>query len=386
MQLSIEELKAENVRLSEQIKKQIRTEQQLNAVQQQIDAQVRMYRRLYDIGLQLNGMFDRDSIFQVVLTFVLYNLNFERCIIFVCQTGTDVFHVAALDGYYEEDDAQSQQARTLSADTPALSLLLSNGSHVLMNDALSDDALRSLQPVLGMDEYIIVPLHRINALTMGLIVAGNTREMFEVQSRIDVDSQEIDVLVHLASQVTSALTSVDLHQALYQEQLNLEAKVAERTRELQQAQEALQQQYVKEQQSAAIQQQLQQSLIQMQDEQLRELSTPLIPLDATTLLLPIIGTIDDRRVVMIMETLLEGIAAYQADFAIVDVTGVREVDMSIAQALVRIARSVRLLGACVILSGISPVLAKTLVEIGTDMSDIVLRRTVQTAIAWVMAH
>lgn len=386
MQLSIEELKAENVRLSEQIKKQIKTEQQLNTVQRQIDAQVRMYRRLYDIGLQLNDTLDRDALFQIVLTFVLYDLNFERCMIFVRQTDTDVFHVQALDGYYDEDDAQSRRAVTLSVDTPALSLLLSNGSYVLMNDTLSDDATRSLQPVLCMDEYIIVPLHRMNALTMGLIVAGNTREMFDVQSRIEPDSQEIDVLVHLASQVTSALTSVNLHHALFEERNNLDAKVQERTRELQQAQEALQQQYIKAQQSSTIQQQLQQSLIQMQDDQLRELSAPLIPLNDTTLLLPIIGTIDDRRVVMIMETLLEGIAEHQADFAIVDVTGVREVDMSIAQALVRIARSVRLLGASVILSGISPALAKTLVEIGTDMSDIVLRRTVQTAIAWVMTH
>jgi rsbT co-antagonist protein RsbR len=121
-------------------------------------------------------------------------------------------------------------------------------------------------------------------------------------------------------------------------------------------------------------------IIQAQRAALRELSTPLIPLSQNVVLIPLIGTIDSNRAQQVMETLLEGIAAYQADTAIVDITGVSVVDTQVANALIQAAQAVRLLGAQVILTGIGPSMAQTLVHLGADLSSITTRGSLQSAV------
>jgi rsbT co-antagonist protein RsbR len=128
----------------------------------------------------------------------------------------------------------------------------------------------------------------------------------------------------------------------------------------------------------------QQHIIEAQRATLRELSSPLIPLSQDVVLMPLIGTIDTNRAQQIMETLLEGIALYQADHAIVDITGVNMVDTQVAQALVRTAQAVRLLGAQIILTGIQPQIAQTLVRLGADMGDIITRGNLQSGISHAM--
>lgn len=129
---------------------------------------------------------------------------------------------------------------------------------------------------------------------------------------------------------------------------------------------------------------LQEQVIQAQQATLRELSTPLLPLAEKVLAMPLVGTIDSNRAQQVMEALLEGIASHHAEVAIVDITGVRVVDTQVAQALIRTAQAVRLLGAQVILTGIQPQIAQTLVHLGADMSGIVTRSTLQNGIAFAM--
>lgn len=85
-----------------------------------------------------------------------------------------------------------------------------------------------------------------------------------------------------------------------------------------------------------------------------------------------------------METLLEGIARFQADMAILDITGIRVIDTQVAQALMRTAQAVKLLGARVVLTGIQPQIAQTLVHLGADLSGIVTRSTLQSGIAFAL--
>jgi PAS domain S-box-containing protein len=125
---------------------------------------------------------------------------------------------------------------------------------------------------------------------------------------------------------------------------------------------------------------LQQQIIEAQRAALRELSTPLIPLSHTVVLMPLIGSIDSGRAQLVMETLLEGIAAHQADTAILDITGVSVVDTQVANALIQAAQAVRLLGAQVVLTGIGPTMAQTLVHLGADLRSIVTRGSLQSAI------
>jgi PAS domain S-box-containing protein len=127
---------------------------------------------------------------------------------------------------------------------------------------------------------------------------------------------------------------------------------------------------------------LQEELIQVQAVTLQELSTPLIPISDTVLVMPLIGRIDSRRAGQILETLLTGVQQQQADLAIIDITGVNLVDTQVAQALIQAAQAVKLLGARVVLTGLRPEVAQTLVSLGIDLSDIVTRGTLQSGIAY----
>jgi PAS domain S-box-containing protein len=126
---------------------------------------------------------------------------------------------------------------------------------------------------------------------------------------------------------------------------------------------------------------LQQQIIDVQRDALRELSTPLIPITDDVLIMPLIGTIDSGRAQMVMEALLEGVAQHQADLVILDITGVSVVDTQVAQAFIQAAQAVRLLGAQVMLTGIGPHVAQTLVTLGVDLSDIITRGNLQAGIA-----
>lgn len=124
----------------------------------------------------------------------------------------------------------------------------------------------------------------------------------------------------------------------------------------------------------------QQQLIEAQRNALRELSTPLIPISNDVLIMPLIGTIDSARAQMVMETLLEGVARQQARLVILDITGVMVVDTQVAQTFIQAAQAVRLLGAQVMLTGIQPQIAQTLVHLGVDLSGIITRGSLQSGI------
>jgi rsbT co-antagonist protein RsbR len=131
---------------------------------------------------------------------------------------------------------------------------------------------------------------------------------------------------------------------------------------------------------------LQDSIIALQNQTLAELSTPLMPISDRVVAMPLIGAIDAARAQRIMETLLEGVVARRARTAIIDVTGVAVVDTQVAEALLRAAAGVRLLGAEVILTGIRPEVAQTLARLGTDMRGLLLCGTLQRGIALAMSR
>lgn len=129
---------------------------------------------------------------------------------------------------------------------------------------------------------------------------------------------------------------------------------------------------------------LQQEIIEAQQRALRELSTPLIPISERVVIMPLIGAIDSRRAQQVLETLLEGVAAYNAEMAILDITGVSVVDTQVAQAIVRAAQAVKLLGTQVMLTGIQPQIAQTIVHLGIDLSGIITRGSLQAGIAYAL--
>jgi rsbT co-antagonist protein RsbR len=126
--------------------------------------------------------------------------------------------------------------------------------------------------------------------------------------------------------------------------------------------------------------------IRAQNAVLIELSTPLIPLSDQVVVMPLIGTMDTRRAQQVIETLLQGIAASRVQIAILDITGVAVVDTQVANALIRAAQSIKLLGAQLVLTGIRPEVAQTLVGLGIDLRGIVTRSSLQSGIAYAISH
>ncbi|WP_208821717.1 STAS domain-containing protein [Tolypothrix sp. PCC 7910] len=120
-------------------------------------------------------------------------------------------------------------------------------------------------------------------------------------------------------------------------------------------------------------------LILRQQEELMELSTPVIKLWEGILALPIIGTLDSARTQMMMESLLQQIVDTGSEVAIIDITGVPTVDTLTAQHLLKTVTAARLMGADCMISGIRPQIAQTIVYLGIDLSDITTKATLADA-------
>ncbi len=108
-------------------------------------------------------------------------------------------------------------------------------------------------------------------------------------------------------------------------------------------------------------------VIGRQQQELLELSTPVVQLWEGILALPLIGTLDSARTQIVMENLLERIVASGAEIAIIDITGVPTVDTLVAQHLIKTISAARLMGADCILSGIRPQIAQTIVHLGLEL-------------------
>ena len=109
-------------------------------------------------------------------------------------------------------------------------------------------------------------------------------------------------------------------------------------------------------------------VIRQQQEAIRELSTPVLPVRERLLILPIIGVIDPQRARQLTEQLLHGIRTNRAKVVVMDITGVPVMDANVANHLVQTVEAARLLGATVIVTGLSPEIAQTLVTIGVDLA------------------
>lgn len=120
-------------------------------------------------------------------------------------------------------------------------------------------------------------------------------------------------------------------------------------------------------------------VILRQQQELLELSTPVVQLWQGILALPLIGTLDSARTQVVMENLLEKIVETGAAIAIIDITGVPTVDTLVAQHLLKTIAAARLMGADCIISGIRPQIAQTIVHLGVNLEDVVTKATLADA-------
>jgi rsbT co-antagonist protein RsbR len=121
------------------------------------------------------------------------------------------------------------------------------------------------------------------------------------------------------------------------------------------------------------------SVIQRQQQEMMELSTPVVELWEGVLALPLIGTLDSARTQVVMENLLQQVVDTGASIAIIDITGVPTVDTLVAQHLLKTVAAARLMGADCIISGIRPQIAQTIVHLGVELGDVATKATLADA-------
>jgi rsbT co-antagonist protein RsbR len=131
-------------------------------------------------------------------------------------------------------------------------------------------------------------------------------------------------------------------------------------------------------------QQTREEIIRRQQQDLLELSTPVIKLFEGVLAVPMIGTLDSSRTQVVMETLLQRIVETGSRLAIIDITGVPTVDTLVAQHLLKTVSAIRLMGAECIISGIRPQIAQTIVHLGIDLQGIASKASLADALTLAM--
>lgn len=133
--------------------------------------------------------------------------------------------------------------------------------------------------------------------------------------------------------------------------------------------------------TAAVYQRSRDEVIQRQQQELTELSTPVVSLWEGVVAVPVIGTLDSARTQVVMEALLQKIVDTGSNVAIIDITGVPVVDTLTAQHLLKTVAAARLMGAECIISGIRPQIAQTIVHLGVDLSGVITKADLSAAIA-----
>jgi len=123
------------------------------------------------------------------------------------------------------------------------------------------------------------------------------------------------------------------------------------------------------------------SVINRQQQELLELSTPVVTLWDDVLALPLIGTLDSARTQVVMESLLQKIVDTGSEIAIIDITGVPTVDTLVAQHLLKTVTAIRLMGADCIISGVRPQIAQTIVHLGVDLHGVITKATLADALS-----
>src|SRR5919202_6663999 len=195
-------LQDENRRLSEQIKRLVRTEHELYQFQGQLDNQVHIYRHLYQ-------------------------LNFERCVALLYDPEANTFYVEAHDGYYDEASQERVAAIRFSVDDPVLAPTLAASERVICAEGCDQRELLALGQALEMAEYVAFPLGGEPQQPIGLLVAGNTANSSAYHTQIEADSEFV---VGLANLVSQAATTIRMRREIQarEQRLKQEAHARER--------------------------------------------------------------------------------------------------------------------------------------------------------------
>ena len=210
----IQKLQKENLQLSGQVKRLSKTEVELYDIQEQLDAQMQFYRRLYEVGKQFTATRELMEIMEICIRFVLYEINFERCLIFMPDSKEGVYRVQAMDGYYDEGKRPDVATLCLSAEDPLLRQLRQSPHEIICAETCDREDLPALGLKLDMAEYILLPLAGEPEKPLGFLAAGNTAEMKSFQARVLAGGDAHVGLTRLVNHTSVAINNAHFYQAL----------------------------------------------------------------------------------------------------------------------------------------------------------------------------
>lgn len=186
-----------------------------------------------------------------------------------------------------------------------------------------------------------------------------------------------------AAAVENALlyTRVDeVTQALLRANESLESEVSRRTEDLRATNAQLALELAERERAEKAMSALHEQIVRMQEERLAELSTPILPITDQIIVIPLIGTMDAPRGRQVLEAALSAVGSHRVDVVILDVTGMKMVDIEVADMLTATASALRLLGARALVTGLSPEIAGTLVERGAELGSMTTAATLKAAV------
>jgi DNA-binding response OmpR family regulator/anti-anti-sigma regulatory factor len=222
------------------------------------------------------------------------------------------------------------------------------------------------------------PQSRLEAFDVGAVdYISKPFEIAELLARVKTHAS--------IRQLTKALRAENSERAAAEaSREKLMAELVAQGEELRRAYQRIEIELAERERAEATRAALQAQIIDAQRERLSELSVPLIPITDEILIMPLVGTIDVDRARQLMDVALHGISSRRAAVVILDVTGVRALDASVAAMLVETSRALELLGARAIVTGISPSVARMLVDIGAPLGALASRGTLQTGFEYAM--
>ncbi|AUX47541.1 protein kinase [Sorangium cellulosum] len=321
-----------------------------------------------------------ERLLEELMTIVIENVGARRGVLALAR-GEALFVEA-------EGTAEPEQVDVLSA-VPVAScekVPLSVVSYVqrTLQSVLSDNA--AAEPRFSLDPYVRERQTK-SVLCAPIVRQGRLVGVLYLENDLSTGvftRDRVELLSLLSTQIAISIENARLYEGL-------EQAVVARTEELRLSNEQLQAVNGRLQVELAERERLQAERVQMQEEiieaqraRLEELSTPFIPITDEIMVMPIVGTVDDRRAAQMMEVAMKGVVASAAKVVIVDITGVKVMDTGVAGSLMSLAKAVGLLGSRVMLTGLRPAVAQSLVALGLDLGSIETRSNLKAGIAHAM--
>ena len=180
---NLEILQREKEALAQQVKRLIRAEGKLYEYQQELDAQLKEYKGLYELNRKLNGIFNIQKIFEATVAYVIEQLEFERAVFFR-KTEKESYCVCALDGYYDPFEKDQVSKLVIEQDSPCLSPLVAGREYLICTGALQEPGVAGCRIKLRMNEFFVYPLG-FHSLPHALLIVGNSMENAAFYRRVD---------------------------------------------------------------------------------------------------------------------------------------------------------------------------------------------------------